>query len=125
MKSYLFKIRPVPKPRMTRADAWKKRSCVVNYFAYKDKLRKLIEKCNFKLSESSGCYYFHIKMPDSWSKKKKEKFANKPHQQRPDLDNLLKGFWDAVLDEDCRIWKILHAQKTWDYEDSIEIIQIE
>lgn len=125
MKSYLFKIRPVPKPRMTRADAWKKRPCVVNYFAYKDKLKESIKKYNFQLSEWSSAYSFRIKMPKTWSKKKKEKFANKPHQQRPDLDNLLKGFWDAVLDEDCKIWRILYAEKIWDYEDSIEIIQIE
>ena len=30
-----IKITPVSKPRMTRADTWKKRPCVLKYWAYK------------------------------------------------------------------------------------------
>ncbi|HHE6457291.1 TPA: RusA family crossover junction endodeoxyribonuclease, partial [Proteus mirabilis] len=32
----VFNIEPVPKPRMTQADKWKKRPPVLKYFAFKD-----------------------------------------------------------------------------------------
>jgi Holliday junction resolvase RusA-like endonuclease len=44
----------------------------------------------------------------------------RPHQSKPDIDNLLKGFMDALLDEDARIWKV-RVSKIWGYEGEIEI----
>lgn len=35
----VYNITPIPKPRMTRSDKWKKRPAVVRYFEYKDKIR--------------------------------------------------------------------------------------
>ena len=46
-----IKIIPRAKPRMTRADTWKKRPCVVKYWAYKDELRRLIEENDIKIDE--------------------------------------------------------------------------
>jgi Holliday junction resolvase RusA-like endonuclease len=47
----------------------------------------------------SGSYHiqFHFALPDSWSKKKKEEMLYKPHQQKPDNDNLFKSFCDTVF----------------------------
>jgi Holliday junction resolvase RusA-like endonuclease len=36
-------------------------------------------------------------MPESWSKKKKERMNLKPHQQTPDADNLFKAFTDTLF----------------------------
>ena len=38
--------------------------------------------------------------------------AGKPHQQKPDIDNILKGFMDCLLDEDKKVWNIT-ANKYW------------
>lgn len=46
----------------------------------------------------------HIPMPDSWSKRKKAEMVGKPHQQRPDWDNIGKAVSDALLEEDSVIW---------------------
>lgn len=35
----VFNIEPVPKPRMTQADKWKKRPPVLKYFAFKDEVK--------------------------------------------------------------------------------------
>ena len=55
---------------------------------------------------------FHIPMPMSWSKKKKALMLGKPHQQRPDTDNICKGVMDSLLEEDCKVWH-LEAKKYW------------
>jgi len=35
----IYNINPVPKPRMTQSDKWKKRPPVLRYFAFKDECR--------------------------------------------------------------------------------------
>ena len=52
-------------------------------------------------------------MPKSWSKKKKAEMDGKPHQSRPDLDNMVKSL-DALVAEDSGIWD-LSAKKFWSY----------
>ena len=49
---------------------------------------------------------FQIKMPVSWSKKKKDSLRGKPMQSRPDIDNLVKAILDSLFpDEDSMVWK--------------------
>jgi Holliday junction resolvase RusA-like endonuclease len=63
---------------------------------------------------------FHMPMPKSWSKKKRELMLGKPHQQRPDWDNLSKAVCDALVKEDSVIWRCM-ATKLWAEEGSITI----
>jgi len=114
----IYHITPVPKPRMTQRDKWKQRPCVMEYRAFKDKLRfaKLV------LPESF-CVTFFMPMPASWSQKKKAAMEGKPHKGRPDLDNLTKGLLD-FLPEDSHVWRI-HGQKVWAYEGAILIEEIQ
>ena len=51
-------------------------------------------------------------MPKSWSKKKKAAHVGKPHQVKPDLDNVLKGFMDALRTEDASVYAV-SASKFW------------
>lgn len=55
-------------------------------------------------------------MPKSWSKKKREEMDGKPMQQKPDIDNAVKGFVDSLFYQqeanDCEIWHI-SASKHW------------
>jgi len=43
---------------------------------------------------------FYIKMPKSWSKKKKAEYLGTPHRQTPDIDNLYKAFTDTIFYND-------------------------
>ena len=110
-------ITPIPAPRMTRADRWKKRPPVLRYFAFKDRVKKLGIKVN-----NGDSVTFYMPMPQSWSKKKKDEMQLKPHQSRPDLDNLLKALLDSIYEDDAHIYS-LRIRKFWDYEGSIEIKQ--
>ena len=117
----ILDITPVPKPRMTRADRWKKRQSVLKFFAFRDAVRQ--SKGPFFASPDGGVHnrvfefesfkiVFHVPMPKSWSKKKKAQFEGKPHQQRPDLDNYLKAWKDSVYEEDAVVWHV-EATKLW------------
>jgi Holliday junction resolvase RusA-like endonuclease len=59
-------------------------------------------------------------MPASWSQKKRDRLCGQPHQSKPDIDNLIKGFMDALLKDDARIWEV-RASKVWDVSGGIEV----
>jgi len=114
----ILNIPPCSKPRMTQRDRWKKRQCVLDFFAFRDRIKQEIKKINtFMIKEppfdwDNLTVIFLVPMPKSWSKKKKELMVGKPMQQRPDIDNYLKGLFDATHEEDSSIWKVT-ASKIW------------
>ena len=67
-----LKITAVSKPRMTRADTWKKRPCVTKYWAYKDELNELVKGIDVELDDELFIE-FYMPMPKSWSKKKENR----------------------------------------------------
>lgn len=93
---------PVSKPRMTRADVWRKRTIVIVYRAWADAIRtaafgnaatyiaaeNIVEKVVLK---------FYLPIPDHL---KKKVFPEMPHNLRPDIDNLAKGALDALFIKD-------------------------
>ncbi|EOF5040629.1 RusA family crossover junction endodeoxyribonuclease [Providencia rettgeri] len=100
MKILEYPIVPVPKPRMTKSDKWKKRPETARYWAFKDEVRLhglTLPECDYHV-------IFTVPMPQSWSKKKQAEMNGKPHQQKPDKDNLEKALLDAIFDDDSRIW---------------------
>ena len=101
-------ITPVPTPRMTRADRWKKRPAVLRYWAFADELRLKMPKIDL----NHYTLTFGIPMPKSWSKKKKLELDGKPHKQRPDIDNLCKSVLDALYLDDSHIHDIA-LKKIW------------
>lgn len=109
-------IDPVPRPRMTRKDKWANRPCVQRYFAFRDLVRLMGPKEEDVPDELMMTFY--VPMPKSWSKKKKRLMAGKPHRQKPDIDNFVKGLLDALLDEDKRIYRV-DAAKYWSYTGSV------
>ena len=118
---YLIDIKPIGKPRMTQRDKWAKRKCVVNYFAYCDALRSYVAENDMELTPTLDIT-FYIEMPKSWSKKKREAMYMQPHQSKPDLDNLVKAFCDALYDDDAGVYSIQCA-KYWSDENEIKVIQ--
>jgi len=122
MRSFIFEIDPVAKPRMVRSDKWKKRPVTDHYWAFKDLLRLQANKYGLKtLPESIEYLIFVIPMPESWSQKKKVAYEGKPHKQRPDLDNCLKSLQDCLCNEDSHIWQIRDLSKIWGYTGKILI----
>ena len=114
----ILNIPPCSKPRMTQRDRWKKRQCVLDFFSFRDSIKQEVKRLNTLLIKESPFDWdnltviFLVPMPKSWSKKKKALMVGKPMQQRPDLDNYLKGLFDATHEEDSSIWKVT-ASKIW------------
>lgn len=116
----LIAITPVPKPRMTQRDKWAKRPAVLRYRAFADELRLQLNGWNIP---PFGLHLtFHVQMPPSWSKKKRSAMDGQPHQQKPDVDNYLKAFMDAVEADDAYVWDV-RATKRWSTAPGIEITQ--
>lgn len=117
-------VTPVPKPRMTRADKWSKRPAVEKYWSFKDKLCLAANLAGFELGESFRVV-FQIPMPDGWSRTKRQRMVGKPHQVRPDTDNLTKAVMDSLLpDGDARVWHV-DAKKVWGITGAIMIENLE
>ena len=112
-----YPITPVPKPRMTQADRWKQRAPVLRYRAFADECRLR----RVQVPESQARITFILPMPPSWSKKKRAEHDGQPHQQRPDLSNLLKALEDACLSDDSHIWHYADVRKIWGQEGGILI----
>jgi len=112
----IYDITPVPAPRMTQSDRWKKRPCVMRYFAFRDEVR--LKKVKFENGDSIN---FFMPMPKSWSKKKKKEMHGKYHTQTPDIDNLLKALMDSVYEDDSHIHSIGGLHKIWSHSGMIQI----
>ncbi|MDX8400819.1 MAG: RusA family crossover junction endodeoxyribonuclease [Gallionellaceae bacterium] len=110
-----YEITPVPKPRQTRADKWKKRPCVMRYREFADKVRA----AGISIDDSSFIT-FVMPMPKSWGKKKRAEMDGQPHRQKPDIDNLAKAIFDAVHEDDAFI-SVLFARKLWGKSGSVNV----
>jgi Holliday junction resolvase RusA-like endonuclease len=70
---------------------------VQKYHQYLNLLRREMQEVDFIMPESDYLLQFYFSMPDTWSKKKKALMLHQPNQQKPDKDNLEKGFMDAYF----------------------------
>lgn len=119
-KQFIFKLLPISKPRQTRSDKWKKRPCVLVYRAFADELRLQASRQGFSL-ENGLAYEFHLPMPKSWSQRKQLEKLGQLHDQKPDLDNLLKSIFDVLLRQDCLIGHVAQVKKIWALKPKIII----
>lgn len=103
----IYDITPVPKPRQTKSDKYKKRPPVLRYRAFADECKLKSVKV-YERTEVD----FYMPMPKSWSKKKRAAMDGQPHQSKPDIDNLVKALFDAVCKDDSHIYEV-HARKFW------------
>ena len=110
-------IDPVAKPRMTRSDKWQQRPAVLKYRQYCDDLRHHLP--GYALPGQLRLTFF-IKMPASWSTKKRSSMVGAPHTQKPDVDNLAKAFMDAFKTDDSHVFD-LHAEKYWAEVGSVDV----
>ena len=102
---------PVAKPRQTRSDKWKERPCVVRYREWADRARAAAGSLPPAALHADIVIY--LSLPQSLSKKKREQMAGQPHRVKPDLDNLIKSSFDALLKRDQCIHEV-RAKKFWE-----------
>ena len=89
----------------------------MRYRAFADEVRLRIKE-----DTVGSMVVFYMPMPKSWSKKKKREMELRPHEQKPDLDNLLKALLDAQYGDDSHVSSIA-AMKVWATEGAIKITQ--
>jgi Holliday junction resolvase RusA-like endonuclease len=110
-------VEPIGKPRQTRSDKWKRRPVVLHYRQFCDDVRGYLP--DYQLPGELHLTFF-IKMPASWSAKKKAAMVGAPHQGKPDVDNIAKAWMDAFKSDDSHVYS-LRAEKYWADEGSIEV----
>ena len=131
-KFYLFEINPMGAVRMTRSDKWKtninhinplkrQRKAVHKYFTFKTTIQLQAKSMGYNLGETLEAVYV-IQMPNSWSKKKKERMNGLPCKVKPDTDNITKAIKDALKVNDSDVW-YEKAEKRWGYKGAIIIYE--
>ena len=102
------KLRPAGLKRLLRLE---------RYNNYKIDLLAEAKSKGFVMPPQGASIIFFIPVPQSWSKKKKKLHHGMLHQSKPDLDNLLKAFGDALISEDKYICHYGELSKRWvDFE---------
>ena len=120
--TYQFEVEKiVAKPRMTRADKWKQRPVVLEYWKFADQMRRLADKQNMPKLPQILELEFCIAMPESWSEKKKKQYEDQLHTTKPDIDNLIKSVLDIFCENDSYISSI-KATKYYTRTNIIRII---
>lgn len=115
--TFIARVVPVGKPRMTQRDKWKKRPAVMRYRAFADQLRLCANAAGFTRERLKDVavldWVAYLPMPASWSSKKREAMRGQPHRQKPDRDNLDKAILDSLFDDDCGVYAG-RLVKRWD-----------
>ncbi len=101
----------IPREKL-RPDGLRRLLRLEKYNNYKVELLAEAKRKNFTLPASGLHITFYIPMPKTWSKKKKKAHHGLLMQSRPDIDNLIKGFFDALVSEDKFVANI-SASKRW------------
>lgn len=85
-----------------------------------------IKPDEFKFSEiKSITFVVTIPMSISLSKaqrKEREDRIDMPHQMKPDIDNMLKAFMDALMKEDSHVHTIGRMTKIWGLHGHIKVV---
>jgi Holliday junction resolvase RusA-like endonuclease len=104
-----YDITPIPAPRLTQGSLWTKKA--KRYAKWKDDIRKL----GLTIPASPFTVRFGMPVPACGKDR-----LGKPHEQVPDIDNLLKALLDAGLKDDSHVHDV-RAIKFWSEEGVILI----
>lgn len=91
----------------------RRRLRIERYNQYKEDLRALVLEKKLSFPAIGAGLMFYFPMPVRWSKKKKALMHLQFHQQKPDVDNILKGFLDSIFAEDKRVAHLSELGKKW------------
>lgn len=106
--SIFFKI---PRDKL-KPDGLRRLLRLERYNEYKIALLAEAKRKKFQLPASGLSVTFYLPIPKTWSKKKKKAHHGLLCQSRPDIDNLLKAFFDSLTYEDKFIANVT-ATKRW------------
>ena len=101
----------IPRDQL-RPDGLRRLLRLERYNNYKVELLAEAKRKGFTLPASGLHITFYMPMPKTWSKKKKKLHHGLLMQSRPDIDNLIKGFFDSLVSEDKFVASI-SACKRW------------
>lgn len=101
----------IPRDKL-RPEGLKRLLRIERYNNYKVELLAEAKRKKFTLPPCGLSVTFYFPMPKTWSKKKRKVYHSTPMQSRPDIDNILKGFFDSLVSEDKHIANIT-ASKRW------------
>ena len=98
----ILEVKPMGKPRMTRADAWKDRPAVLRWYEYKREVFFSAAYSPLVLPPSPVfvAWLAYLPMPKSWPESKQLEKAFTYHDAKPDKDNIEKGLLDILFTED-------------------------
>lgn len=126
MSEYWFPIKPKGKarPRVTARGTY----MPPEYTKYKDELKKMAFKKGYKIDPENLNISFFFKPPKTQNKKvlkpaERTALIGKFHKAKPDLDNLIGAFMDALLEDDSSVCSI-KAEKVYGHAEGI-LIEIE
>ncbi len=111
------------RPRVTRDGT--RTYMPTEYQNKRDQLRLLYQAAGGEVDPEGAIALrltFVLRMPKSWSKKKKESLCWEYCQKTPDIDNLVGAVMDSLVAKDQNVVD-LTAIKVWGFEDKI-IIEI-
>lgn len=117
---YEFDLTPIAKPRMTQRDKWLNppRKEVLKYRIAKKGMEAYSLMHKFTIKDKIDCT-FVLPMPPSWSEKKRKNMDGKPHENKPDIDNLIKFVMDTMLPNGDQMVHTIYANKVWGREGKI------
>lgn len=96
------------------------------YLTYKQQIALLVKQHVNTPSERPilADITFYMPIPTSWSTKKKERMNGVVHKSKPDIDNLIKGCFDAfnkiVWKDDNQVYEV-HSKKLYSFNPGIGI----
>ena len=122
MITLLLTPQPAPRPRFSKFGTYNSKK----YTEYKEAIQMLVlsKKMPFFYTEALDLeVVFYMPIPESFSKKKRVALDGAYHVKRPDTDNLLKAFKDALngtLYRDDSQISSLYAKKLYSFTPRIE-----
>lgn len=109
---------PIGAPRMTRADAWKRRPCVLAYRAWRDAARAATLAAGHPIPVLPLWGGVRIMAffapPPSWSARKTASLRGEPHRSKPDWDNVAKAVCDLLWEGCDQVVWAASVTKRWD-----------
>ena len=109
------------RPRVTRDGT--RTYMPTEYQNKREQLRLMYQAAGGKSNPTEPIFLdliFSFRMPKSWSKKKRKEMDWSYCQKTPDIDNLVGGVMDALIEKD-QLVVTLRANKFWRDKDLISI----
>lgn len=97
-----------------------KKKTIETYNKYRTDLFIICKELGFQVQSAGMAIYYHYPVPVRWNKAKKEAMHGQTKASKPDVDNLNKGFFDALTGVDELIGQRSGDGKFWFRPELVE-----